>query len=300
MSSPGYTITPCAASSYGESAGSPKVWSSGSNISRGYSVAYPEQEAGSPIGISSYTGVAPSSHASSPIDIPPFFPTMSALSFSGECSDRTLPNPTSRGQLLGSAGAFPIAPTDLAGPELSLTLGQRVEGICGPKGGAPTKSEASAGIASSSLSRLATNRRPLSCQEMAYGFVPVNVGASRSPRPATSTTTYLGTGPTDSGEPTDATATSGDGGGLMPLDSSSCDTNYGYTTREKERHRSTGSNSTPTGTLANGLPYTRPGTPVALLNAPYNLPRKNATTKCQASAAPLESPTTSLANPDCC
>jgi hypothetical protein len=295
VQSPGYTTIPGAASStitsYGESLGNPKAWSSALNMPHNYSVVYPDTAAGSQMGISAYPGVAPSSPASSLI-IPSPFPTVSRptkLSFNGE-------NPINRS---GNVGAISMAPTDLAGPGLSLIPGQfrQSQGHCDPKGCMSTKCEASAGVMSSNLSGLAANRRPLSCQGMAYGFMP-NAGASSS-RLATSNTTYLGVGRIGSDDQTDATATSGDRGSLMLPDSNSCDTVYSYTSREKDKHRSIGSNLIPSETLTDSLPYACPGTPVALLNAPFNLLQTNATTEYQASAAPPKSPITSLANPGC-
>ena len=274
VQSSGYNMMPGPAtgaiSDYCGSPGSPKAWCSTSNISKPPpGVLYPDQEPGSPSGISPYPCAGSSSHH--PVHIPPHFPAVSSLS-SGESSDRTLPNPTNRTQLLSGITTFNNGENATGLPYSSSQI-SKTESYGDPKSSAPTSP-----VRRMSNSGSPNKRTSSGPQDLLFGFIPI--AGSTSPRSDT--------------DP-DETTTSAPGRSLMSLESNSCSM-YGYTTPEKRERRSQTAGSIPAGTLMNGQPYTCPTPPEPL---PYNFLRSDSATGYQASSAPHETPISSLSNPSC-
>jgi hypothetical protein len=282
VQSPGYSMMTGPAtgsiSDYCCSPGSPKTWCTPNINKPPPGVLYPDQEPGSPSGVSAYPCGGSSSHHPLPVDIPSHFPAVASLP-SGESSDRTLPNPTSRTQLQlnnitsfhsgENASGLPYPPSQIS----------KTESYGDSKSSTPTVTSNEVpirrmrGTASPQLTNKRTSSGP---QDVLFGFIPIT--ESTSPR-----------SDADPDE-TATTSTSGGGRGLMSLESTSI---YGYTTREKRERR-----PQTAGTLMNGQPYTCPTPPEPLS---YSFLRSDSAAGYQVSSAPHEiTPISPLSsNPSC-
>lgn len=256
--------------SYCGTPGSPKTWNPVPNINKMQNGGqYSDQDSASPMAQPSYPYIAPSSHIPPSTDIPSLFPAITSLSSNCQGSDRTLPNPTTRGQVLNSSAPLATLPESLSLSGLSFSPGQsyKAGNHWGPKSTSSTNSQSSTRTMSSSSGGTSvspvngTKTVSSSPQDMVFGYIPMT--SSSSP-PAIASNAYRGadmvdptnsfqTGGTDSGL---TRSMSREGDSLLSLGSCSPDF-YSYSTGEKSKRRGGGANSGSSGTLMNGMQYTR-------------------------------------------
>lgn len=276
--------------SYCAALGSPKAWRPVPDTNKIQNGGpYSDQDSASPMGQPAYPYITPSSHVPPPsTDIPSLFPAITSLSSSCQGSDRTLPNPTSRCQVLSSPPtSLTTLPESLSLSGLSFSPGQsyKAGNHWGPKSTSSTSSEASTGTMSSSSggssasSVNGTKTVSSSAQDMVFGYI-----TSSSSPPSLSSNTYRGA---DMVDPADGFQTGTDSGltRTMSRESESllslggCSPSiYGYSTGEKSKRRSDGANSGSSGTLMNGLPYIRLPQSEHHNPSPFNILQSDAVT----------------------
>ncbi|KAL1999823.1 hypothetical protein VTN02DRAFT_3938 [Thermoascus thermophilus] len=250
--------------------GSPKTWSPVPPINKMQNGGqYSDQDSASPMAQPSYPYIAPSSHIPPSSDIPPLFPAITSLSSNCQGSDRTLPNPTTRGPVLNGSAPLATLPESLSLSGLSFPPGQscKAGNPWAPKRTPSTNSQSSTRTMSSSSGGASassvngTKTASSSPQDMVFGYIPMTSGSSP---PAIASNAYRGA---DMVDPTDSFQTGGTDSGLTRsmsregeslLSLGSCSPNfYGYSTGEKSRRRGGGANSGSSGTLMNGMQYIR-------------------------------------------
>ncbi|KAB8228127.1 hypothetical protein BDV23DRAFT_195951 [Aspergillus alliaceus] len=234
-----------------------KTCHSGLSISRGPDGGVlPEHEAEGTFHQSNYAYIVPEPGTQSPD--PTFAPSMIALSSEAQGADRTLPNPNGRGQLQLGHSVFPTSSEAISGlPQLDCRIGHPWT----PKGITDDNTRSMRQYTLGALNGNSMSRGkppPPSAQEMVIGYPQMSTGSTSSPLlPSRSIFTRLNPG--NSGEELQGSEEAPgrrsmlSTGARFALMEGVSDI-YRYSSSEKRK----GLKPDTSGTLMNGLPYTRP------------------------------------------